>query len=129
MRLQWARNPASSMLPLLSIGVTIIENISGLGGWAKVMVCDRRLTRMLQLGVVRPARTIHDMAEWGRLAEDIGFSLVATGDSQTMWMDPYIALSQVAAATSKVKLCPLVTVPRTRHPSVSACSIGTLQKL
>src|SRR4051794_28203501 len=83
----------------------------------------------MHLGVVRPARTIHDMAQWGRLAEDTGFSLVATGDSQTMWMDPYIALSQVAAATTKVKLCPLVTVPRTRHPSVSACSIGTLQKL
>jgi alkanesulfonate monooxygenase SsuD/methylene tetrahydromethanopterin reductase-like flavin-dependent oxidoreductase (luciferase family) len=83
----------------------------------------------LQLGVVRPARTIDDMAGWGHLAEDCGFSLVATGDSQTMWMDPYIALSQVAANTSRVKLGPFVTVPRTRHPSVSACSIGTLQKL
>src|SRR4051794_17346859 len=84
---------------------------------------------MLQLGVVRPARTIHDMAEWGGLAEDAGFALVATGDSQTMWMDPYIALSQVAANTSAVKVGPFVTVPRTRHPSVAACSIGTLQKL
>ena len=48
----------------------------------------------MQLGVVRPIRTIHDMAQWGKLAEDIGFRLVASGDSQTMWMDPYIALSQ-----------------------------------
>ena len=83
----------------------------------------------LQLGVCRPARTIHDMAEWGRLAEDIGFALAATGDSQTMWMDPYIALSQIAAVTTEVKVGPFVTVPRTRHPSVAACSIGTLQKL
>jgi alkanesulfonate monooxygenase SsuD/methylene tetrahydromethanopterin reductase-like flavin-dependent oxidoreductase (luciferase family) len=83
----------------------------------------------MQLGVVRPIRTIHDMAQWGKLAEDIGFRLVASGDSQTMWMDPYIALSQVAAVTSKVKMGPFVTVPRTRHPSVAACSIGTLHKL
>ena len=83
----------------------------------------------MQLGVARPARTIHDMAEWGRRAEDIGFALVATGDSQTMWMDPYISLSLVAASTSKVKVGPFVTVPRTRHPSVAACSIATLQKL
>jgi 5,10-methylenetetrahydromethanopterin reductase len=69
------------------------------------------------------------MVEWGRLAEDIGFRLVASGDSQTMWMDPYIALSQVAANTSKVRIGPFVTVPRIRHPSVAACSIGTLQKL
>src|SRR2546423_6150008 len=101
------------------------------------MACDRRLTLPptevphmgMQLGVVRPARTIHDMAEWGQLGENFGFALVATGDSQTMWMDPYIALSQVAAGTSRVKVGPFVTVPRTRHPSVAACSIGTLQKL
>ena len=38
----------------------------------------------LRLGVGRPIRTIDEMVEWGMLAEDIGFSLVASGDSQTM---------------------------------------------
>jgi 5,10-methylenetetrahydromethanopterin reductase len=83
----------------------------------------------MQLGVVRPIRDVNDMVEWARLAEDIGFRLVAGGDSQTMWMDPYIALGLVAEHTTKVKIGPFVTVPRTRHPSVSACAIGTLQKL
>jgi 5,10-methylenetetrahydromethanopterin reductase len=81
------------------------------------------------LGVVRPIRRLDDMVQWGCLAEEIGFDLVAGGDSQTMWMDPYIALSLIAEHTERVRVGPFVTVPRTRHPSVSACSIGTLQKL
>src|SRR3954453_18087043 len=43
MRRQCALIPSSSRLPAPSIGVTIIENINGLLGWANaVMVCDGR---------------------------------------------------------------------------------------
>lgn len=89
----------------------------------------RASERGLSLGVVRPIRTLSDIVAWGQLAEEIGFDLVAGGDSQTMWMDPYIALSLIAEHTEQVRVGPFVTVPRTRHPSVAACSIGTLQNL
>jgi 5,10-methylenetetrahydromethanopterin reductase len=98
------------------------------------MAQDGRIGRVepekgMVLGVGRPIRSVLDMPEWARLAEDCGFGLVVCGDSQTMWMDPYISMALVAEHTSRPRIGPFVTVPRTRHPSVSACAIGTVQRL
>jgi 5,10-methylenetetrahydromethanopterin reductase len=83
----------------------------------------------LAIGAGRPVRRLDDIAEWARVAEAAGFSLLSVGDSQTMWMDPYVAMTLAAEHTSKAKIGPMVTVPRTRHPSVSACAIGSIQRL
>ena len=83
----------------------------------------------LAIGAGRPIRRLDDIAEWARVAEGAGFSLLSVGDSQTMWMDPYVAMTLAAEHTSTPKIGPMVTVPRTRHPSVSACAIGSIQRL
>ena len=82
----------------------------------------------MNVGIGRPTRTLDDVAEWATTAEAAGADLLACGDSQTMWMDPYAALTLAAEHTNRVKVGPMVTVPRTRHPSVSACSIASLQR-
>lgn len=83
----------------------------------------------LSIGAGRPVRSLDDVAAWARVAEGAGFGLLSVGDSQTMWMDPYAAMTLAAEHTSSVKIGPMVTVPRTRHPSVAACAIGSIQKL
>jgi 5,10-methylenetetrahydromethanopterin reductase len=83
----------------------------------------------LTVGAGRPVRSLDDVAEWARVAEASGFALLSVGDSQTMWMDPYVALTLAAEHTTTPKVGPMVTVPRTRHPSVAACAIGSIQRL
>jgi 5,10-methylenetetrahydromethanopterin reductase len=85
--------------------------------------------RGLTIGAGRPIRRLDDVAEWARVAEQAGFGLLSVGDSQTMWMDPFVAMTLAAEHTSIAKIGPMVTVPRTRHPSVSACAIGSIQRL
>jgi 5,10-methylenetetrahydromethanopterin reductase len=83
----------------------------------------------MQIGVCRPVRSLDDVVPWVHLAEDIGAALIGFGDSQTMWPDPYVALTLAAEHTSRALLGPVVTVPRTRHPTVSASAIGSIQHL
>lgn len=83
----------------------------------------------LTVGAGRPIRSLDDVAQWARVAEESGFGLLSVGDSQTMWMDPFVAMTLAAEHTTTPKIGPMVTVPRTRHPSVAACAIGSIQRL
>jgi 5,10-methylenetetrahydromethanopterin reductase len=72
------------------------------------------------------AQTVLKEAE---LAERLGYDSVWLGDSQLIWRELYVLLGAVAANTSRVALGTGVTNPVTRHASVTASAMATLQEL
>jgi 5,10-methylenetetrahydromethanopterin reductase len=88
-----------------------------------------RRSDAVSFGVVRPPRLTEDLVPWMRAAEDVGIELFGFGDSQTMWADPYIAMTLAAEHTSRALVGPMVTVPVTRHPTVAASAIAGIQRL
>ncbi len=64
-----------------------------------------------------------------RAAEDSGFTYLTFLDSQNFSRDVYVMLTVAAVNTSRIKLGQAVTIPITRHPSVTANAIATIDKL
>lgn len=64
-----------------------------------------------------------------RRAEELGFSYVGLVDSPYNYMNVYPYLGAVAVNTSQIRLGPYVTNPLTRHPSVTASAIVTVDVL
>lgn len=62
-----------------------------------------------------------------KAAEDAGWDGVLFPDTQNLSGDVYSGLALAAAATERIKLGPGVTNPVTRHPSVTASAIATIQ--
>ena len=73
-----------------------------------------------------PVREIGDVA---REAEAMGFSALWIWDTPIYTKDAYVALTVAAQATEKIRLGPGVSNPLTRHISVIANSIATLDDL
>src|SRR5262247_2491817 len=72
------------------------------------------------------------MPELMRLIQDIeaaGFDGAGILDSQLISRDTFVTLGQAAAHTSRLSLFPAVTNPFTRHPSVLASAISTVEEL
>ena len=67
--------------------------------------------------------------EWVTIAEDAGFALLATGDSQSLWSDPFVTLTVGASVSRSARLAITVSNPRTRHPAVVASALTALRKL
>ncbi len=63
-----------------------------------------------------------------QLGEALGFHFFWFPD-QTFFPDPYILLGLVALVTERIQIGLAVTNPHTRHPAISARSIGTLGRL
>jgi 5,10-methylenetetrahydromethanopterin reductase len=66
-------------------------------------------------------------ARLARRAEDEGWDGIGLVDSQNLAGDPYVELGLAAAATSRIRLATAVTNPLTRHPSVAATAMATVQ--
>ena len=62
-------------------------------------------------------------------AESQGFTFVGLFDSPYNFQDIYPYLGIAATQTEKVELGPYVTNPLTRHPSVTASAVATLDVL
>src|SRR5438128_10679505 len=72
------------------------------------------------------------MPQLMRLIQDIeaaGFDGAGILDSQVISRDTFVVLGQAAAATSRLTLFPAVTNPFTRHASVVAGAIQTVEEL
>lgn len=67
----------------------------------------------------------HKHVQLAKLGETLGFDFVWLPD-QTFFPDPYILLGAFAQATERIQIGLAVTNPNTRHPAISARSIGTL---
>ncbi len=87
-----------------------------------------------------PSRARLGLALWGTepvarliahacLAEEIGFESIWVIDSQLLCRELYLTLGAIAAATSRIRIGPGVTQPVTRHPSVTASAMATLQEI
>src|SRR5258705_10331656 len=61
--------------------------------------------------------------------EAAGFDGAGILDSQLLSRDTFVVLGQAAAATSRLTLFPAVTNPFTRHASVLAGAIQTVEEL
>jgi len=68
-------------------------------------------------------------AAHARRAEEVGFESIWLVDSQLICRELYVTLAACAAATARLRLATGVTVPRTRHASVTAGALATLHEL
>jgi 5,10-methylenetetrahydromethanopterin reductase len=83
-----------------------------------------------QIGVCFfPTRTAAEVADVARLCEELGLGFLGVGDVHELWADPYVSLGVAAAATDRILLGTWVTNPVTRHPTVTANAIVTLNDL
>lgn len=68
------------------------------------------------------------IAETARQIEDLGFDGMGFADTQIIYYDPYVAMGVAAQATRRLLLRTMVSTPVTRHPSVMAGAIATVQQ-
>ena len=64
-----------------------------------------------------------------RKAEELGWDIAFTVDSQLGARDPYILLTLAAQETTRVRLGTLLTNPVTHHPTVTASAFATLDEV
>lgn len=76
-------------------------------------------------GVASPRST----ARVARQLEEAGWDGLLVVDSQNLSGDPYVSLAMAATATTQLGLGTGVTNGVTRHASVTACSIASIQRL
>ncbi|MBT3534607.1 MAG: LLM class flavin-dependent oxidoreductase [Rhodospirillaceae bacterium] len=95
---------------------------------------------MSQTKTLKPRATRVGLALWGtesvgatvnhaKLAEQVGFESIWLTDTQLICRELYVTLAACATATTRLMLATGVTVPRTRHPSVTASALATLNEL
>src|SRR6267142_7085884 len=69
------------------------------------------------------------IVEQVRLAESLGYDTVWITDTHLVCRELWVTLTACAVATSRIRLGPGITVPHTRHISVTASAIATLHEL
>src|SRR5262245_63453443 len=62
-------------------------------------------------------------------AEELGWDVAFLPDSQLRRRDTYVLLAAAARATTRIVMGPLLANPVTRHPTVTASSIATVDEL
>jgi 5,10-methylenetetrahydromethanopterin reductase len=85
--------------------------------------------RALQFGVAAGCPDLATYREWAQVAEASGFDLLGYGDSQCLIPELSVALAAMAGVTTRSLLCPTVSNPVTRHPTVAASAFSALQEL
>lgn len=66
---------------------------------------------------------------WLGVAEACGFEMLTTGDSQSLWADPFVSMAVAAQHTVGPRLGITVSNPMTRRPAAVASSLVALQGL
>ena len=74
----------------------------------------------------QPVSTVVRQAQ---LAEALGYETVWITDSHLVCRELWVTLAACALGTTRIKLGPGVTVPHTRHWSVAASAIATLEEM
>lgn len=83
----------------------------------------------LRFGTGTTVRDFATYQEWLSVAEGCGYELLTTGDSQSLWADPFVSMTIAAARTTHPRLAITVSNPMTRHPAVVASSATALQQI
>lgn len=74
-------------------------------------------------------RSVAFAVEFARTVEAHGYEKLWITDSHQLYADPYVTLTACAAATDDVELSPGVTNPRTRHPTVTADAVASVDEV
>jgi alkanesulfonate monooxygenase SsuD/methylene tetrahydromethanopterin reductase-like flavin-dependent oxidoreductase (luciferase family) len=74
-------------------------------------------------------RDLNRYQAWLETAERAGFDLLTTGDSQSLWAEPFVSMTLAATWTTRPDLAITVSNPMTRHPAVVASACLALQQL
>jgi 5,10-methylenetetrahydromethanopterin reductase len=84
----------------------------------------------MSVGVITHLRnaSIAETVRLARAAEEAGADWVGVPDA-FWWRDTWVLLSEVARATSRIAIGPLVTNPYLRHPFHTAAAIATIQEI
>lgn len=83
----------------------------------------------MQVGLaVLPKLPLGELIELAKFAENAGFSSLWIPDER-FFRDPWVCLSALATATSKVKIGTGVTDPFVRHPLLTATAIASVNEL
>jgi len=75
------------------------------------------------------ARSVDAFAADVERAETLGWDAALLPDSQLRRRDTYVMLAAAARATERISLGPFIANPVTRHPTVTASSIATIDEL
>lgn len=88
------------------------------------------LRKNVQIGVgLFPIEPPKEVAQFAKLADDLGYSRIYVGDSQLIWREAYITLAAIALNTSQATIGPGVSNPLTRDLTVIASALATLDEL
>jgi 5,10-methylenetetrahydromethanopterin reductase len=91
---------------------------------------DRRGDSLPRFGLNRfDVRSVDAFAADVRRAEALGWDGAFLPDSQLRRRDTYVLLAAAARATERIALGPLLANPVTRHPTVTASSMATIDEL
>ena len=84
----------------------------------------------MQFGfTLKPDHTLERTLALTRQAEAAGFDYGWLFDSHVLWREPYVLLTLMAQATTRLRLGTCVTNPATREPSVTASALAVLDEV
>src|SRR5689334_2016778 len=84
----------------------------------------------MQFGfTLKPDHSIERTVALTRQAEAAGFDYGWLFDSHVLWREPYVLLTLMAQASTRLRLGTCVTNPATREPSVTASTIAVLDEV
>lgn len=78
---------------------------------------------------LKPENDLKRTVDLTRRAEANGFTYGWLFDSHVLWREPYVLLTLMAQATTRMRLGTCVTNPATREPSVTASALAVLDEL
>ena len=78
---------------------------------------------------LKPEHSIERTLALTRQAEAAGFDYGWLFDSHVLWREPYVLLTLMAEATTRLRLGTCVTNPATREPSVTASALAVLNEV
>lgn len=83
----------------------------------------------MEIGVLSDQQSPDTMRRWAEAVEAAGIDIFAQGDSQCMKREVYTTMAVVAEHSSTVRLPVVCTNPVTRHPTVTASAIATVDEI
>lgn len=83
----------------------------------------------MQFGILLPASRGEVLAQHARMSDSAGFDLITVGDMPLVFRELYVSLAVLALNTTRARIGPMVTNVVTRHPSVTAGAIASVDEL
>jgi len=75
-----------------------------------------------------PTAPVAHLVDVARVLDDSACDTLWLGDSHLIWRECWTTIAACAMATARLRLGPCVTNPLSRHPSVTASTVATLQE-